>query len=146
LTAKFRNEYETKHFEEKKKFKQYLFLCRIKILKVKSSISTPLNTALKLGLIDMLELEKMNSVAEFKNEFEKGQKANNIRQENINPTPTSNSLSSLPRTLTKVTIGSWSFCDSCLTLNEPDAKKCANCDQDENLANNENGKDHLFCL
>jgi hypothetical protein len=87
-----------------------------------------------------------NSVAEFKNEFEKGQRAKNTRQENINPTPTSNSLSSLPKTLPKVTIGSWSFCDSCLTLNEPDAKKCANCDQDENLADNENGKDHLFCL
>jgi E3 SUMO-protein ligase RanBP2 len=81
---------------------------------------------------------------QFKDEFEKAQRVNNnTRQENINPTQTIDNLSSLPITLPKVTIGSWNFCDSCLTSNKPDAKKCTSCDQakvDENLANNDNGK------
>jgi hypothetical protein len=80
---------------------------------------------------------------QFKDEFEKAQKAKNTRQENINPTPTINNLISLTSTLPKVTVGSWNFCDSCLTLNKPDAKKCACCDEvklDENLTNNDNGK------
>ena len=75
---------------------------------------------------------------QFKDEFEKAQRANNN-----NPTQTIDNLSSLPITLPKVTIGSWNFCDSCLTSNKPDAKKCTSCDQvkvDENLANNDNGK------
>jgi hypothetical protein len=165
LTAKFRNEDESKQFQSRSRINIPL-------------ISTPLNTALKFSLTEMFETEKKQlpgngcnvnhsgnllkleacqavendakSVTEFKIEFEKCQKAKNTRQENINPTPTNNNLSSLPITLPKVTVGSWNFCDSCLTLNKPDAKKCANCDQNENLTNNENGKGivilYIFCV
>jgi hypothetical protein len=82
---------------------------------------------------------------QFKLEFEKAQEATKnqtagVKQESSKTTSDISNLNSLASTL-KITDGSWN-CDACLTLNKPDSKKCASCDQvkkDQISTTKENG-------
>jgi E3 SUMO-protein ligase RanBP2 len=83
---------------------------------------------------------------QFKAEFEKAQEAvknqtPGVKQESVKTTTTMNNLNSLASSL-KISSGSWN-CESCLSTNKPESKKCASCDQvrvDKNSTNNDNGK------
>jgi E3 SUMO-protein ligase RanBP2 len=108
-------------------------------------------TALPEYLTAKFRLEEDAKV--FKAEFERAQEATSknkttsksviVKEEDKGTSNNINNLNSLA-SLLKITDGSWK-CVGCLTLNKPDAKKCACCDQAK-VDNNSNYTDEDFTI